>query len=273
MDTNIQANLIETLTYPHVPGFEESVRNFSDIPSSDLKSLFEALMEDPNADLALGIAHAIGILEIKDAAGILVSLVDEPGKWFSHSERLEIKLAAVESLGIVKSERGVNVLLDTLEKSHDEQLSAEVIKSLGMIGSRKIVPRLLEAMNEHPPLALSAAGALAQIGGDQAFQGLLAGLKHEDEMIKSASVWALGELGDSRAVGALIELGSNADPFLRRDIAWSLGRIGGLAARLALGAVCQKDPDFGVRHEAAKAIKAGAVLGLGKSGKNRRKSD
>jgi HEAT repeat protein len=255
----------DALGCPELPEFIQSVETLRDSPKEKLREVLATLLEDPEADLALGIARAIGILSLTEAAQLLVSLVDEPGKWFAQSERVAIRLAAVESLGLVASERGINVLLDTLESTHDEQLAAEVIKALGMIKSPRITGRLLQAMNEHPPLALSAAGALAQIGGEEAFQGLIAGLRHEDEMVRSASVWALGELGDPRAVGTLVEMAINSDAFLRRDIAWSLGRIGGMSARLALGAACQRDPDPGVRREAARAIRSGAVLGAAKN--------
>ncbi len=251
----------EALTFPESDEFDNAVEELRGVPPQGLKELFTELLDDPDAGLALGATRAIGALRLSDAVDLLIGLVDEPGKWFGRTERAAIRLAAVESLGLLAKGKAIDVLLDLLETSQDDELNSEAVRALGRIKSPLCVRRLLDAMKANPPIALSAAGALAQIGGETAFRGLVAGLVHDDEMVRSASVWALGEMGDERAVGPLIKLGGQADPLIRRDIAWTLGRIGGIQARLALGAAVQKDPDLGVRREASRAIRAGAVLG------------
>ena len=253
--------IAQGLSEPGSEAFDKTLALLRQSPSAELHEVFTALLDDPDPPVALGVIQAVGRLQYKDGVDLLVSLVEEPGKWFSREDRARIRLASVECLGLIADNRGVGVLLDIVFDSHDFELRLEAIRSLGRIGSLRCVSPLIEAMISHPPLALSAAGALAQIGGKEAFRGLVASLKHEDEMVRSASVWALGTLGDDRAVEPLLELTGEADALLRQDIAWALGQIGGLPARIALGVLCQRDPDFSVRREAARAIQSGAVTG------------
>jgi len=251
----------EGLSDPDSPDFGRTLDALREVCSADRRGLFQALLEDPEPGLALGVARAVGILGSTEAVHLLAALVDEPGKWFCHADRDAIRVAAIESLGRLGDSRGTGVLLDLISSTRDAEMQMGAVRALGQIGAQSSVPPLIERMRADPRIALSAAGALAQIGGEEAFEGLMAGLKDDDEMIRSASVWALGKMGDSRAVDALMDLARSADLLLRRDIAWALGQIGGMPARLALGRLCQRDPDHAVRREAARAIRSGAVLG------------
>jgi HEAT repeat protein len=212
----------------------------------------------------LGVARAIGVLGALEVelGELLIGLVKEPGKWLGLSDRRAVRHAAVESLGTLRHRDSVGVLLELVSAGRDQELVLEAVKALGLIGSPLCVRGLLKAMIGHPPLALSAAGVVAEIGGEEAFQGLLGCLGHESDMVRSASVWALGIMGDRRAVSCLMRSAGDADPMLRRDIAWAIGKIGGSDARLALSEICSSDPDYSVRKEAARAIESGAVLGV-----------
>ncbi len=251
----------DLLGYPDDPDFANNVNKLREIPDVVLVIAFSDQLEDPDASLALGIMRAIGILEIGDGLGLLLKFADEPGKWFSNPDRAAIRLAAVESIGIVGDESAAELLLNLAGSSFDSELEMEAVRALGRIGALSSVGPLIESMNARPEIALSAAGALMEIGGEEAFMGLLDGLLNDKEMVRSASVWALGKFGDERAIARLMTLTENSDPMIRRDIAWALGEIGGFRARLTLGAIANTDPDVMVRREASKAIMNGAVLG------------
>ncbi|MFH1677079.1 MAG: HEAT repeat domain-containing protein, partial [bacterium] len=89
----------------------------------------------------------------------------------------------------------------------------------------------------------------------------LTSLKHEDEMVVSASIWALGEMGDTRAVEPLFDIGERADQLMRSDIVWALGRIGGSQAQDALEKISLFDSDSGIRREAEKLVESGIGTG------------
>jgi HEAT repeat protein len=251
----------ELLGYPDDPAFAEVVGSLADIPGQELVRAFDVLLDDPDAPVALGIVRAIGMLKLRDAEHILLRFCDEPGKWFSHSDRAAIRMAAIESTGIVGGESAVDPLLDLLRAFHDTEIEMEIVRALGRIGSQLCVLPLIDLMRERPEIALSAAGALVEVGGEEAFQGLVTSLNAGDEMVRSASIWALGKLGDERAIPSLMNFSEASDAMTRRDMVWALGQIGGFRARLALGAISQLDPDIMVRREATNAILSGSVMG------------
>lgn len=235
--------------------FDKAIQELKNLDEDTLRNVLAKLLDDPEPQVALGVAKAIGILNCPAIASFLVDLAIEPGKWFSHSERKAIRLQALESLGMVRSTKTVGALLDLLNSNLDSEVEMLIVKALGLIGDKRAVRPLIGTMIARPTVSLSAAGALAMIGGEEALAGLLSGLKHEDEMVRSASVWALGELGDERALDSLAELGASSDEFERRDIVWAIGRIGGVQATLLLNHIANSDPDSQVRAEAKKALK------------------
>ncbi len=253
--------IAEGLSFPESDDFDKAVEKLREFSPARICDTFKSFLDDPDAGLALGVARAVGMLNCCEAADLMLGLVHEPGKWFSHAERAAILFEAVQTLGIIRISEAVDPLLEMLRFSHDPELQMAVVRAIGNIGSPDSIDSLIDEMETNPPIALSAAGAIVQIGGDKAFHGLVRLLSIDNDMIRSASVWALGTLHDERAIPHLLELIRHSDSFLRRDIAWALGQIGGLKARITLGALSQADTDPGVRHEAARAIKSGAVLG------------
>jgi len=257
----IVESCIEGLSFPESTDFETTISNLGNIPGPLLHDAFEVLLDDPDAGLALGVARAIGLTNCVDAADLAISLVDEPGKWFSHTERASIRTEAVKTLGTLKSDTAVSSLLDLVKHTRDQELLMEAILALGTIASPIAIDPLFDAMYAWPPVALSAAGALVEIGGVKVLSGFIKALQSEEDFIRSASVWALGKIGDERAISPLLELLHDSDRMLKCDIAWALGQIGGFRARLLLLALAQNDEDLDVRREASTAVEKGAVLG------------
>ena len=232
------------------------LENYSVSTDQSLSDIFRKLFYDSNPGLTLGIAKAIGMLKFDKCADLLIALAREPGKWFGREDRFAIQMAAIESLGILKEAKAVEALLELLHDSRDNEILLKAVYALGEIGSESAVLPLLSKMHAKPWVALSAAGALTRIGGEDAFNGLILSLKHEDEMVVSASIWALGEMGDPRAVGPLFDVGGKAEHLMRSDVVWALGRIGDPSALDALEKISMSDPDQGIRREAEKFIES-----------------
>lgn len=251
--------VIQGLSGAESDEYERALEILHKLPESEIAGLLRTLMDDPDAVLALGVARAVGRIKCRSAADIVIALIGEPGKWFGHADRTAIRMAAVESLGKLGESSGVEILIELIGSTRDAEMQLQAVRALGEIGSPTSIIPLIAHMKTTPQIALSAAGALVQIGGEEAFMGLIAGLADDEEMVQSACVWALGKMGDTRAVGPLVKLAIRSEAFLRRDIAWALGEIGGLKSRAALGELCCMDLDIGVRREASRAIKSGAV--------------
>jgi HEAT repeat protein len=238
--------------------FQSAVDSLRNLQGSARIDAITKLLADPSAQLALGAARAIGELECVEAGDLLINLVQEPGEWFGHEDRRAIRIASVMSLGQLKYRPAIEPLLELLDKGHDTDLQLEIIKTLGSIGCEESIGPLVRAVRSRSWMALSAAGALAQIGGESAFQALMSFLQYEEEIPRSAAVWALGEMGDERAIVPLMVLMGVADPLLRCDIAWAIGRIGGPFALTALSEILKSEADKVVRAEAEKSVKCAA---------------
>ena len=72
-----------------------------------------------------------------------------------------------------------------------------------------------------------AAGALGEIGGDQAISLLINALKDRQCQVRHSATKALGKIGDSRAVEPLISvLKHDNDELVRKTVIEALGNIG-----------------------------------------------
>jgi HEAT repeat protein len=251
--SSLLSSLSDDLSSPDLSVFESALGELQRLTVAQAKEVLSGLLLEPDPPLALGVARAIGELRNPELGEMLISLLREPGKWFGRSDRLEIRHAAVQSLGALRYKGSAGILLELVSTARDQELVLEAVKALSMIGDPDCVDGLLKAMIGHPPLALSAAGVVAEIGGEEAFQGLLGCLGHESDMVRSASIWALGLMRDQRAIKHLARSAADADSMLRSDAVWAIAKIGGPAARIALSEISSSDPDPSVRKEAARA--------------------
>ena len=250
------SSLADDLSSPDLSVFESALGELQRLTVAQAREVFSGLLLEPDPPLTLGVARVIGELRNPELGEILLSLLREPGKWFGCSDRLAVRSAAVESLGALRYKGSVSILLELVSTARDQELVLEAVRALSMIGDPECVGGLLQAIIVHPPLALSAAGVVAEIGGEEAFQGLLGCLGHESDMVRSASVWALGLMRDQRAIKHLSRLACDTDSMLRSDAVWAIAKIGGPSARIALSEISSLDPDPYVRKEAARAIES-----------------
>jgi hypothetical protein len=106
-----------------------------------------------------------------------------------------LRANAAKSLGYFKSERGVQPLLQALEKEKDTSAIHEMILALGKIGDCKAVPVLVGYLrNGDPNVRKSAANALGIIGNEQACNDLTHALADENKDVGEAARAALDEI-------------------------------------------------------------------------------
>jgi hypothetical protein len=113
--------------------------------------------------------------------------VDEMIKILKFEPELSVyrpnKIDAVITLGLLRSSRCVDILIEYLENSNSDHLRSQIIKSLGWIGDEKAVPALIDALkNDNYNHARSvAARALGDMGDSQEIITALEEAYNKDE--------------------------------------------------------------------------------------------
>jgi HEAT repeat protein len=77
---------------------------------------------------------------------------------------------------------------------------------------------------------VAAAGALGQIGGDEAISSLELAVKDEDPWVRGAAVKALARVGGDRAMAAVLSVSANADGMLMLSVLEAMDSLGGQKA-------------------------------------------
>jgi HEAT repeat protein len=128
-----------------------------------------------------------------------------------------VHLKAIRWLGVLGGPRAVAALIAALDHaSADVRTGAG--RALGSLGAREAVPALLRQFRQAEPVLDRAVylEALADIGGDEAVETLIAALRDPNERIVEDACEALAALGDSRAIEPLRELLAHPDGGIRR---------------------------------------------------------
>ena len=118
---------------------------------------------------------------------------------------------------------------DRLEslRSSDAGERKQVMASLVTQGDQQAIAALADALlKSHWPACNQLADALAQIGTDEAGQGLMRALKGRRHHIRSAAVKALARLGGKSVRDAVAALADDPAYEVRQDVAEALRQIG-----------------------------------------------
>ena len=123
---------------------------------------------------------------------------------FTRNEGLEKSVErrdAIESLDELGDERAVPLLIGALYDP-ERKVRAEAATVLGKLGDDRAVPTLLRRLTGDwdRGVQMRAGWALGDIGGEEAFEGLVQKLRRLRPDAWIAAVEALGEIGDRRAL-------------------------------------------------------------------------
>lgn len=125
-------------------------------------------------------------------------------------EDYEIRYSAAKLLGLIGDKRAVEPLIEALKNDNffTDLVKVRIIKSLAELGDKKAVEALIEALknDERQSVRKEAAIALGKIGDKRAVLPLIEALKDVSYEVKWGAAVALGMLGDSRAVKPLTEI-------------------------------------------------------------------
>ncbi len=222
-------------------------KSLGEIGSDEATPLLLQLLRDNDREVREAAIKALGEIEDPDGAGALLDFLDE-------DEDPELTLAAVRSLGRMKSRAAVRPLLGLL-KTMREDLAVEVIHSLGKIGAPESVQPIITRLQDDPTYAVQVAGirTLGELGDGSAVSALVGLLEGGREALKVPVAEALAKLKVPEALSPLEELLQDADVVVRKHAVEGIGALQDPASVSHLQRLVG-DPDEAVRQAVARSL-------------------
>lgn len=190
-------------------------------------------------------AISLGIMQSQDAVSVLIGAVRDPVE--------DVRLAAVRALGQLNEPRGLQVLLEAIEKG-DRRIGSNVVKVLVGMGPNiapEIISRLKSTKNINARLLYVQLSGLLRL--DAALEVLLLLLGDPDKETRASAARALGQIGDGSAVESLIILLDDKSWQVRAQAAKALGMLGDKQAVRRLKETLT-DENWWVRHNTAYSL-------------------
>ena len=211
------------------------------------------VLKDPNPELRRTAAQSLGKIGRKEAAPALIAALRDPDASVRRQAAWALGMIGEDALGPDRSPLA-ELLFDT-----DPAVREAAATALGLTGDTQAgIELLLERLQEAGTPADSKRLAAAAFGGMEArsaVTGLTRLLADPDARVRRWAVAALGEIADTQTVKPLgMLLAKDPDAGVRLEAAFRLGKFGGAAARPALTAAL-KDPNEDVRRVAAAGLK------------------
>lgn len=212
-----------------------------------------AVLKDPNPELRRTAAQALGKIARNEAVPALLDALRDPDAGVRRQAAWALGTIGADALGPDRSPLAL-LLFDT-----DAGVREAAAAALGRTGDTQAgIELLLERLQEPGTPGDSKRWAAASLGGMEArsaVTGLTRLLSDPEARVRRWTVAALGEIADEQAVkplGAL--LAKDPDPGVRLEAAFRLGKFGGAAAKPALAAAL-KDANEDVRRVAAAGLR------------------
>ncbi len=171
-------------------------------------------------------------------------------------EDMEVRRAAVTSLGNLQDTTAVRALMRALRQDSDPEVRQAAAWSLGEIEDPRAIPALGEALRQDDVAAvrMTAAHALGEIEDPRGVEPLGAAINDSDIEVRRAVIHALGEIESPAAIDVLVPALRDSDPEIRETAVWALGEIEDARAVPALSDVLRSDASAVVREKAAWAL-------------------
>jgi HEAT repeat protein len=210
------------------------------------------LLKDSNPELRRTAAQSLGKIASKEAVPALVASLQDPDAGVRRNAAWALGMIGEESVGLDRSPLGP-LLFDP-----DPGVREASAIALGQTGDTQTGIELLAERLQEPTAASDskrlAAAALGAMEAPSALVALTKLLQDRDPQVRRAAVAALGEIADQQSVRPLGELlKKDPDAGVRIEAAFRLGKFGGKAAEPVLSAAL-KDADENVRRLAKAAL-------------------
>jgi len=144
--------------------------------NGDLKKLVESKNDDKS------------IVFILENLGYLPDNFDD--SWVQgllNSENKKVRLNAIKTIGKVKNEKNIEILLKIAKNDNSTDVRREAVSSIGRMRSKKAIPALIEMLNDNDPKIISQAirGLLVFKGNKKIDEKLKKLIDHENETIQT----------------------------------------------------------------------------------------
>lgn len=179
---NLAGRRDETLVDAVITALRDGHRDFSLLSSAlqlltltgvDSTMALVRLMDDPDADLRIQAALALGSQKRPEAVNALVHALDDADP--------NVRFHAIESIGKLASPLAINKLAEIAE-SRDFYLAFPALEALVRINDPVVAPRLAPLLSD-PMLGAAAAEALGHIGDEDTVAPLIDSLSQPDTSI------------------------------------------------------------------------------------------
>ena len=212
-----------------------------------------AVLRDPNPEQRRTAAQSLGKIARKEAVPALVEALRDPDAGVRRNAAWALGMIGEDAVGPDRSPIA-SLLFDP-----DPGVREAAAMALGLTGDTQAgIELLLERMSEPGTPGDSkrlAANALGGMEARTAVPVLTKLLADRDAHVRRWAVAAMGEIADPETVAPLSQvLAKDPDPGVRVEAAFRLGKFGGEAARPALAAAL-KDANADVRRLAEAALK------------------
>ncbi|MCD6378941.1 peptidylprolyl isomerase, partial [bacterium] len=175
------------------------------------------LIEDNNPAVVETAVFFMGLVGNKDAA--------VPVSQCLSNKPTYIKMRALEALGRIKPENGLQLITPFLTNFH-ASLRAQAALALAQLGNSKAGTKLVNSLLDPDPQVVScAAYALGRLECKKFSEDILLLLRQNNPEIKLRSTEALGRLKYERAIPAISKLLTNSDRMISIKAAEALSRI------------------------------------------------
>jgi len=183
--------------------------------------LLKVLKEDTSAKVRAATAVTLGKFALQGELGnlpyhysekvfrALFEVLDKTG------EPIDVKRRALEAISPF-NRPDVKDLIVAAYNTNDIKLKTSAVLAMGRNCDLAWLPTLLIELNsEQAEMRYEAAGALGELGADEAVPQLMDAISDKDERIREAAIKALGEIGTEPAKLALNKLMKSSEPTIR----------------------------------------------------------
>lgn len=153
-------------------------------------------LRDPNWQLQAIVLNMLGQMEVKEAVPEIVRLLKDDNKI--------VRASAMWALGKIGDESAVAELKKVMLNDSDKDCRMAAAFSLGMLGSKKAIPYLKQALeDEDKTVKLRAAGSLGILGNDSGYNIAIKEMRNSNTEIKRYAIQAVGLIGKKKSVSVL----------------------------------------------------------------------
>ncbi len=161
--------------------------------------------------ITIAVIHALGEFTDDDIAYFI-------GKYL-HDQRLNIRIAAIEGLGAMGTDKAADLLIETFYTNPNGN-EKEIIHALGesrnSLNAQEVIWQIFE--DRESPFFLDALISLGELESYRHTGLLVELLDHQSRSIRKAAIYALSRIGSLSAVNPLIEFLNNPASYDLRNL-------------------------------------------------------